>query len=88
MWGTDCIIKIVKGNLNFVGFITDFFDEYIFTIFYLEQNYPNHPMDHLWYLSATFMIFPVFTWLIQNHNRYAVMVISHFFRWCIMGCLV
>lgn len=70
------IPKLMSGELNINGFIFGFVDNYIFDILFVIESYSRSLVAPLWYLGAMFIIFPLFSWLMQIRNRYVIMIIS------------
>lgn len=77
MYLLNLIPKLVAGELNIKGFIFSFVDDFVFDILLITESYVKPPLDApLWYISAMFIIFPLFSWLMQIRNRYWIIFIT------------
>lgn len=67
--------KLTRGEINLWGFLFSFIDDFFFDILLIEQSYST-PTGNTWYLSALFIVFPIFCLFIQIRNRYYTTIIS------------
>lgn len=73
------IPKLVSGEMSFNTFIYSFAEGFIFDILQVILTFSGHLVGPLWYLSAVFLILPLFSWLTQIHNRYWILIITSMF---------
>lgn len=76
MWSLDGIVEIIEGKQTIIGFLISFFKDYIFSVLLVVESYRHSLVNHLWYLSAMFIIFPLFSTIVQLKDRYILMTIS------------
>lgn len=80
--------KLLSGELNIKGFIFSFTDDFIFENLLIIESYNEPLVVPLWYLSTLFIVFPLFSWLMQIRNRYWIICITSIyslFYYGIMG---
>lgn len=71
--------RLLSGELNIKGFIFSFVDDFVFDILLIIESYSESLIVPLWYLSALFIIFPIFSLLMQIRNRYWILFITSFY---------
>lgn len=85
MYLIDLLPKLLSSELNVNGFLFGFTDNFLFDILFVTNSYSRPLLIPIWYLSAMFIAFPLFTWLVQILDRYLVMVVSALFTLLCFG---
>ncbi len=84
----NLIPRLLAGELNIKGFIFSFVDDFIFDILLVTESYNKQPLNgSLWYISAMFIIFPLFSWLMQIRNRYWILFITSIYSLFYYGAM-
>ena len=74
------LIKIVpdllSGVINIKGATFIFLEGYFFDNLFIANSYHHPLLSPTWFLSAMFIVFPLFTLILQIHNRYMIIIIN------------
>lgn len=67
------ILNVVSGELNIIGALFALTEKFYTDILLVTESFTHLAIGPLWYLSALFIVFPLFCLLMQLRNRYWIM---------------
>lgn len=67
---------LVSKEYNVIGLFWTVFQDYFFDILFLIEIYQKPLLGTLWYLSAIFIIFPLFILLVQFKNKHTLLIVT------------
>lgn len=67
---------MIYNNWSIKNFLFSFSENFIFDILLLTNFYLRPEVGPLWYLSAMFIVFPIFSCIMQIKNRYLILLFS------------
>lgn len=67
---------LLEKKYNVIGLFWTIFQDYFFDIFFMIEIYQKPLLGTLWYLSAIFIIFPLFILLVQLKNKHILFVVT------------
>lgn len=68
---TNVIVDVANHNSTLVGSINKTISDFVFDVLLLRYDYPL--IVPLWYVSALFVVLPLFAWIVQISNRYVIL---------------
>lgn len=76
---TNGIINIVNNGVSLRDVLYSSLENFTFDMLLVSETYTTPLVGSLWYLSAMFIIFPLFSYFMQFKNRYWIFYISYLY---------